>query len=113
MRILCWNLGAAYGRWHHEPSLHERAWNWIAALDPDVALLQEVRAPEWAADRWSLIVGPYTHFASAIVSKPAISIEAIAVPTGGTLDRFGSYLATAELALNDGSSLLLASVHST
>ena len=40
------------GRWREEPELHERAWHWIAEIDPDLAFLQETRPPEWARERW-------------------------------------------------------------
>ena len=34
-------MGAAYGP-YRQPAAHDRAWHWVAAVDPDLALLQEV-----------------------------------------------------------------------
>ena len=113
VKILCWNMGAAYGRWHDEPEIHERAWHWIAAVDPDVAFLQEVRPPDWVADRWKVVIGRFEFFASALLARPAASIEAVAMTRGSALERFGSYLSTAELSLSDGTKLLISSVHTS
>jgi exonuclease III len=113
MRILCWNLGVAYGRFRDDPVLHERAWHWIAALDPDLAFLQEVRAPAWAQERWQVLVGPYQFFASALLARRDADLRPASLPDGGILDRFGSYLATAELDVSGIGSLLVASVHTS
>ena len=111
MKIVSWNLGAAWGRWRDDPALHDRAWHWIAALDPDLAFLQEVRPPAWATERWGLLVGPHRYFASALLTRRGTDLRPVALPVGGALEGLGSYLATAELRLADGSSLLVASVH--
>ncbi len=113
MRILSWNLGAAFGRWRDEPDLHDRAWHWIASVDPDIAFLQETRPPTWAAGRWQIQTGHYEFFATALVSRPTLRLRPVVPVPGGTIDRFGSYLATAELALDDGASMLVASVHTS
>ena len=55
------------------PGLHERAWHWIAALDPDLAFLQETEPPGWAAERWELVVGPHQFFASALADAARAS----------------------------------------
>lgn len=111
MKVLCWNLGAAWGRWRDDPALHDRSWHWIAALDPDLAFLQEVRPPAWAAERWDLQVGPHQFFASALLTRPGTDLRPVALPVGGALEGLGSYLATAELVLPDGTSILVSSVH--
>lgn len=113
MRILCWNMAAAYGRWREEPELHERAWHWVAAVDPDLAFLQEVRPPSWVPDRWNVVVGPFKYFASALLARPMTDLRPIALAPGSALDRFGSYLATAEVGLSDGSQLLVSSIHTS
>jgi endonuclease/exonuclease/phosphatase family metal-dependent hydrolase len=113
VKVLSWNLGAAYGRWRDDAALHDRAWHWIASLDPDIALLQETRPPEWACDRWIVETRPYQLFASAILARPGLKVTP-AVPTAGsTLDGFGSYLATADLELSEQRSILIASVHTS
>ena len=56
MKIVSWNMGAAfgpYGQWH------DRAWHWLAALDPDLALLQECVPPDWAHERWTVVNLPF------------------------------------------------------
>jgi endonuclease/exonuclease/phosphatase family metal-dependent hydrolase len=111
VRILCWNLGGAWGRFRDEPGLHERAWQWIAAVDPDLAFLQEVRPPEWAGQRWQLIVGPHRYFASALLARRDFVLVEASLPADGPLDRLGSYLATAELVLAGGDRLLVSSIH--
>ena len=51
MKLVSWNLGAGWGRWRDDPALHERAWHWLAAFDPDIALLQATVPPDWAKER--------------------------------------------------------------
>lgn len=109
--MLCWNLGAAFGRWRDDPALHERAWHWVAAVDPDLALLQEVRPPVWAPGRWDVEMGPFKWFASAVLARRGLGLRPVAPPDGGVLDRFGSYLATAELEVPGLGPLVVASVH--
>jgi hypothetical protein len=53
MLAVSWNLGYAFG---YKPT-HERAWHYLAALDPDLAFLQEARPPSWAAGKWT-VLGP-------------------------------------------------------
>jgi hypothetical protein len=111
VKVLCWNLGGAFGRWRDDPDLRDRAWHWIAALDPDLALLQECVPPTWACDRWTILTLPYMYWASALVARPSLGLHAIAVAGDTPLGRFGSYLATGEIEVADGPSLLVASVH--
>ena len=51
MRIVTWNMQAAFGS---DKEKHQRGWHYLAALDPDVALLQEVSPPEWAKQEWQI-----------------------------------------------------------
>lgn len=111
MKILCWNLGSAYGRWRDVPGLHERAWHWIAAVDPDLAFVQEAQPPGWARERWEVLTLPYEFWASAVVARRGSSLLPAMVPAGGALEREGSYFATAELDLSDGGPMLVSSVH--
>jgi endonuclease/exonuclease/phosphatase family metal-dependent hydrolase len=113
VKILCWNMAAAYGRWRDEPELHERAWHWVAAVDPDLAFLQEVRPPAWVADRWKLVIEPFKFFASAVLARSTSHLQPVEMAPGGVLSCLGSYLATAGLALSDGSRLLVSSVHTS
>jgi hypothetical protein len=106
-------MGAAYGRWRDDPELHERSWQWLAACDPDVAFLQEVRPPAWARDRWTVVIRPFQFWASAIIARPDLDVTELGLMGGSALDRFGAYLATAQFCLADGSAMLLASVHTS
>lgn len=54
MKIVTWNLQAGFGS---NPRRHDRAWHFLRALDPDVALLQEVEPPEWAVHEWAVFHG--------------------------------------------------------
>jgi hypothetical protein len=42
LRVVSWNLGGTFFA-----AQRERAWHYLCALDPDIALLQEARPPEW------------------------------------------------------------------
>ncbi len=103
-------MGAAYGP-YREPAAHDRAWHWVAAVDPDLALLQETNAPDWVRQRWTLHDEAHEFWASAIVTRPGLDLRPVAFDPASVLGRFGSYLATAELVLADGTALLVASVH--
>jgi endonuclease/exonuclease/phosphatase family metal-dependent hydrolase len=111
MRLICWNLGYAAGRWRDNPILHERAWHWLAAVDPDVALLQEVEPPDWARERWQVHALPHHFWASAIVARHGIPLHVVEPPPDGLVAHHGAYHAVAETSLADGTPLLVASVH--
>lgn len=108
MRLISWNLGAAYGPYIDR---HEEAWRWLQAADPDVALLQETVPPAWAGEQWTLLHRPFELWASAIVAKPDIGVRPVELAGDSMLGRFGSYLATAQVEAADCASVLLASVH--
>ena len=107
MKVVSWNLGHAHGPF---AEWHDRAWHWLATLDPDVAMLQECVPPEWARDLWDTEVLPFTHWASAVVARHGLGMAPVPLDVTSLLGRFGSYLATVELPATDGS-LLVASVH--
>src|SRR5690242_8688307 len=104
-------MGAAHGRWRDDPSLHERSWQWVAELNPDVALLQECIPPAWASARWRVVNRPFKWWTSAVVARRDLDLAEYVVPSGGPLDRLGSYLSTATFGLAGGAELVLASVH--
>jgi exonuclease III len=113
MKVVSWNLGAAYGRWRDDPELHDRAWRWLAECDPDLALLQETQPPRWAGDEWTVVHGEYQRFASAIVARRELELTPVELEHGSTLERFGAYLATAGLRLPKAPALMIASVHTS
>ncbi len=109
MRVVSWNLGFAYSF----KASHERAWHYLAALDADVAFLQEVKPPAWASERWDIDMAPHKHWGSAIVAKRELGLTSPPDRTLGVLGQFGAYLATATLTPAAGVSLLVASVHTS
>jgi endonuclease/exonuclease/phosphatase family metal-dependent hydrolase len=56
MRLISWNMGCAFPGSSYMPR-HERAWRTLLELEPDIALLQEARPPEWVATDGSIVVG--------------------------------------------------------
>jgi endonuclease/exonuclease/phosphatase family metal-dependent hydrolase len=112
MKIVSWNLGAAFGRWRDDEELHERAWRWIVEADPDVALLQETRPPAWALDRWTVLNRPFELFASVILARPGTRLQELVLEPRSTLERFGAYLATGELGFGNDT-VVVASVHTS
>ena len=109
MRVVSWNLGVAYS---FEAS-HERAWHYLAALDADIAFLQEVKPPAWASERWDIEMAPHKQWGSAILAKPGLGLTSYPDQTQGVLGHFGPYLATATVVPAPGVSLLVASVHTS
>jgi exonuclease III len=108
MKIVSWNLARnttskAWGK-------HEEAWRYLASMDPDVALLQEVELPSWAAERWSIVAAPSAPWGSAILARPGLPLHAGQVDWDGGF-RQGVLLATAELSPAGGPPTVLGSVH--
>jgi hypothetical protein len=70
MKLLVWNMGGAFC---YDRFTHERAWEFLREQDPDVALLQEARPPDWAREHWGSFpfasVGPGVAWGSAILSR--------------------------------------------
>jgi hypothetical protein len=101
-------MGAAFGPY---VQWHDRAWHWLAALDPDLALLQECVPPDWTRERWAIENLPFQFWASALVAKPELRLASVDFDEASLLGRFGSYLATGEITMPNGASMLVASVH--
>jgi hypothetical protein len=108
MRIVSWNLAA--NTTSRSAAIHERAWHYLAALDPHVALLQEARPPAWARERWSFVPPSSAGWGSMILARPSLKLTPGPVDWEGGF-REGVLLATADFELPDGTSLLLGSVH--
>lgn len=110
MRVVSWNLGYGFGF----KTTHDRAWDWLKGLAPDLAMLQEVRSelPEWTRDqeRWTVVRRKAVNFGSLILAKAELGLA----ESPGEHPRLkGSdvYLATGTVTLRDGTSLLVGSVH--
>jgi len=99
MRIVSWNLGYAFSF----RVRHDQAWHYLAALDPDIALLQEVLPPAWARERWDIDFRPIREWGTAIVAKPWLKLRSDPESV--------AYSATGTVSLSDGTDLLVASVH--
>lgn len=108
MRVVSWNLGYAIGL----RTMHDRAWHYIAALDPDLAMLQEVRPqlPPWVYERWTVVRPQVKFFGSAILAKPDLRLASLPGQVGGVLGQEG-YVVTAIAMMTGGSSMLVASIH--
>jgi len=110
MQLLCWNMSGPL-RAGSVVDLHEAAWHWIAALQPDVALLQETHVPVWARDHWTVIAEPQRDidFGTVLLARPGVGLRPL--PGSPRNDILSDRLtATAELDLGDGTSMVLASV---
>ncbi len=109
MRIVVWNMAA--NTVSRAPSVHERAWRYLDALQPDLALIQEARVPGWARARpeWTIVQDPVQLWGSAIVVGPALELTAFDGPRTGSLE--AGLLATAIATQPDGARLLVGSVH--
>jgi hypothetical protein len=103
MRVISWNLAAAYGPFIER---HDEAWRWLEAAAPDVALLQEAIPPAWAGERWTIVRRPSSAWGSAVIARPSIGLRAVELAPDSLLGRFRGWLATA--AIGD---LVVASVH--
>ena len=108
MRVVSWNLGYAFGF----KTTHDRAWDWLKAADPDLAMLQEVRPklPEWVEERWTVVRRGPKYSGSLILAKPDLGLRELP----GEHPRFkgsDAYLATGTVTLPDGTELLVATVH--
>lgn len=110
MRVVSWNL--ARNTVGKNAAKHEGAWRYLEALDPDLALLQEVEPPGWASTRsdWTMVRGRFAQWGSVIVAKAPLRLTAYDGPLVGALDEWG-YLATATLEVPGRMPLLVASVH--
>lgn len=108
MRVVSWNLGAAFGF----RETHARALHYLGALDPDLAMLQEVLPdlPEWVLDRWTVVRRQPRLSGSLILAKPELELWDL---PGEHPSFKGSdaYLATGTVTLPDGTSLLVGTVH--
>ena len=53
MKIICWNMGAAFG---FSGAKHKAAWEWLNGQDADVALLQEFMPLEEFVEPWGSVI---------------------------------------------------------
>ncbi len=106
MLLISWNLGYAFGF----KATHEQAWRYLAELDPDLALLQEAVVPPWANNKWTIVRSPGEGWGSAVLAKPRFILREIEAPA--ELNRNGGNVtAVGAVKLEDGSELLVVSVH--
>jgi hypothetical protein len=68
MKILCWNMGAAFG---FKGAKHAAAWEWLNAQDADVAMLQEFVPREEYLDDWKSVAfaGKWQNWGSAVLVR--------------------------------------------
>ena len=107
MRIVSWNMGAAFGPYVER---HDEAWRHLESLAPDIALLQECVPAAWALRRWT-VVKPRFSFWTTAVAVPAWKATEVEVPKENLLARFPGYVAAAEVEVPGSGSVLVVSVH--
>lgn len=80
MRMVCWNMQAAFGS---SSDRQDRAWHYLHALNPDIALLQETSPPEWARREWHIFHGKafdHQQWGSAIVVRDGLHPHEMDIP---------------------------------
>jgi len=92
-----------------------RSWEYLAELDPDIALLQEANpslAPALVRERWpDWVMWPVDTWGwgSAILAKPALELSPY--PGGPDGMEIQGWIATGSIRLADGESAIVGSVH--
>ena len=109
MRIVSWNLGAAFGPYVER---HDDAWRHLESLAPDIALLQECVPAAWALRRWTVVKAPFTFWTTGI-AVPAWKATEVAIPADNILARFAGFVAAAEVEVPEIGPVLVVSVHSS
>jgi exonuclease III len=72
MKLICWNMAAGFG---YDGARHAEAWAWLNEQNADIALLQEVVLPEFAAPGWKTVIhslkypGSGVAWGSAVLAK--------------------------------------------
>ncbi|MGH8542089.1 MAG: endonuclease/exonuclease/phosphatase family protein [Gammaproteobacteria bacterium] len=113
MRVVTWNMQAAFGS---GPGRHERAWHYLRALDPDIALLQEANPPKWAHEEWRVFHElAYTGqtWGSAVLVKDGLHSWALEIPEENPTRRYeGSPIVLVEISAYL-QSLIVGSIHAS
>jgi endonuclease/exonuclease/phosphatase family metal-dependent hydrolase len=107
MRIVSWNMGAAFGPYVER---HDEAWRHLESLEPDLALLQECVPAAWALRRWTVVKAPFSFWTTG-VAVPAWKVTEVAIPKENLLVRFPGYVAAAEVEAPGVGPVLVLSVH--
>jgi hypothetical protein len=109
LRVISWNL--ARNTTSRRFAVHEQAWHFLAALDPDIALMQEAEPLAWVKESWQVVMTPLATWGwgSAVLAKPGMALTAAASEPQTEWDRTG-LIATAALTMKDGAEMLLGSV---
>ena len=100
MKILTWNLGY----WQHS-SHHDQAWVYLCNdIKPDLAFLQEVKPPSWVPRR-TLLFQEIVRGWGTVIYAPSLAL------LKKDFSLHPGRVATASIALSDGLSLFVASIH--
>ena len=115
MRVVTWNMAGAFQAPGAEK--HENAWEYLASLEPDIALVQEAMVPDWVGSSYSVLWRPAhsnCNWGTAVVSRYSIleeiDIRAAGAGLGETFEQMQDRIIGARLDL-EGSPLLAVSVH--
>lgn len=123
MRVVSWNMAYMKPGKFRGRENRRRQWALLAALDPDIALLQECQpadlnalAPQWMPGRYDIIGLPRSSRVggSSILAKKELALRpGPEVPTQHEhlWEAFRGYVTTGVVDLHGGGSVTLASVH--
>lgn len=109
MKVLCWNMAAAFGS---NLQRHAEAWAWLNDQAADVALLQEAVPQEDAVQGWGTVVfrPKYKNWGCAVLVRAGGYEAWEPSPQEPWLGRIGGAACVAKPV--DGHGIWLASVHS-
>jgi hypothetical protein len=122
VRVVTWNLNGCNRPGKATNAQQARAWHLLAALDPSIALLQEVTEPAipaWARERWDVVHNPVViadkpkRWGSAIAVKPGLALQDLTERTISNVwfVHLQGYVVVGSVALPDGQQATVSSVH--
>lgn len=110
MRVVSWNMGYGFGY----AQSHDEAWRQLLNdLQPDVALVQEARPPEWVVETQSLVWRPEhsnTTWGTGVIAA-GHTLTGVPSPRHRWLPRLGGQAVVAEAATPTEEDFLIASIH--
>ena len=110
MRVVSWNMGYAFGY----ARSHDEAWRRLLYdLEPDVALVQEARPPDWVIETRSVVWRPehsHTSRGTGVVAAGRALLGTRSV-RHRWLPRLGGQVIVTEADTSAAENLLIASIH--
>src|SRR4051812_35180129 len=109
-RLVSWNMGMSMNAFAEQ---HDRAWHFLVALNPDIALVQEAVPPDWIRARFAVHHEPFDLWASAVLVRPDWPSHLTSFGRETVIGAFGAYVATTEVVIPGTGDVVVASVHTT